>query len=310
MLVNLDGRWGDDLEANLDRYDRAHPGRFATFCQLDFGVLDGGGGPDDLVRSLERSNGPPAPGGSKIWKNLGLYGHGRWPDDPARRPVARSGVGGEPERSACRSSSMLPTRSPSSSRWTGTTSGSRSCSHIRRSHSQVTDSPSVTGSSTPSRPCVSRQPGNTVRRGPRRLHSRRTSPGCSRMLDELPQLLDRHGGSRAELGRQPRAAARLIETASRPGPFRSRRVPDRSRGLPDVFQDHRDRGRVLRVHPGPGPSVQQGRWTVSGLGLAPTCSKSSTTRTRRDCSPGIHQAFRPAPADDQQPEQGAGTPKS
>src|SRR5579863_972196 len=56
MLVNLDGRWDDELEANLDRYDRAHPGRFATFCQLDLSVLDGRGGPDDLVRSLERSH--------------------------------------------------------------------------------------------------------------------------------------------------------------------------------------------------------------------------------------------------------------
>ena len=27
-IVNLDGRWGDELEANLERYDRAHPGRF------------------------------------------------------------------------------------------------------------------------------------------------------------------------------------------------------------------------------------------------------------------------------------------
>jgi hypothetical protein len=35
-LVNLDGLWGEELEANLDRYDRAHPGVFATFCQLDW----------------------------------------------------------------------------------------------------------------------------------------------------------------------------------------------------------------------------------------------------------------------------------
>src|SRR4051812_17010104 len=26
-IVNLDGRWDAELEANLDRYDRAHPGR-------------------------------------------------------------------------------------------------------------------------------------------------------------------------------------------------------------------------------------------------------------------------------------------
>ena len=33
-LVNLDGRWGRELEANLDRYDRAHPHRFLTFEQV------------------------------------------------------------------------------------------------------------------------------------------------------------------------------------------------------------------------------------------------------------------------------------
>src|SRR3954468_21808986 len=33
-VVNLDGMHGSELEANLDRYDRAHPNRFVTFCQL------------------------------------------------------------------------------------------------------------------------------------------------------------------------------------------------------------------------------------------------------------------------------------
>ena len=49
-IVNLDGRWGDELQANLDRYDRAHPGRFATFCHLDFGACSEPGWPDRLVR--------------------------------------------------------------------------------------------------------------------------------------------------------------------------------------------------------------------------------------------------------------------
>ena len=38
-VVNLDGLWGDELDANLDRYDRAHPGRFLTFCQVDWTLL-------------------------------------------------------------------------------------------------------------------------------------------------------------------------------------------------------------------------------------------------------------------------------
>src|SRR4051812_48954594 len=35
-IVNLDGRSLADLEANLDRYDRAHPGRFHTFVHVDW----------------------------------------------------------------------------------------------------------------------------------------------------------------------------------------------------------------------------------------------------------------------------------
>jgi hypothetical protein len=48
-IVNLDGRWGAELEANLARYDRAHPGRFLTFCHVDWSALGG------LVASLEAS---------------------------------------------------------------------------------------------------------------------------------------------------------------------------------------------------------------------------------------------------------------
>ena len=40
-IVNLDGLWGDELERNLDRYDRAHPGRFLTFCHVDLRAIGG-----------------------------------------------------------------------------------------------------------------------------------------------------------------------------------------------------------------------------------------------------------------------------
>jgi predicted TIM-barrel fold metal-dependent hydrolase len=70
-VVNLDGRWDEELEANLDRYDRAHPGRFATFCQLDWSRLTTDGGPEALIRQLERAAAAGA-AGVKVWKDLGL----------------------------------------------------------------------------------------------------------------------------------------------------------------------------------------------------------------------------------------------
>src|SRR5580700_4943576 len=50
-MVNLDGRWGSELEENLDRYDRAHPGRFFSFCHLDWRLLDQPHGEDRLAES-------------------------------------------------------------------------------------------------------------------------------------------------------------------------------------------------------------------------------------------------------------------
>ncbi len=75
VVVNLDGRWDEELEANLDRYDRAHPRRFATFCHVDWGVL----GQDDnsaaqVERMTQQLQASAASGarGVKVWKDLGL----------------------------------------------------------------------------------------------------------------------------------------------------------------------------------------------------------------------------------------------
>ena len=71
-LVNLDGRWGDELEANLDRYDRAHSDRFATFCHLDWSELLTPGFTERLISSVQRSVAAGAKG-LKVWKDLGLH---------------------------------------------------------------------------------------------------------------------------------------------------------------------------------------------------------------------------------------------
>ncbi len=71
-IVNLDGRWGDELEANLDRYDRAHPGRFATLCHLDWREAASPGFGERLAASLARSAAAGARG-VKVWKDLGLH---------------------------------------------------------------------------------------------------------------------------------------------------------------------------------------------------------------------------------------------
>lgn len=71
-IVNLDGMWGEELEANLDRYDRAHPGRFLTFAQCDWSLLAAPDFGRRMARQLEDSVRRGARG-LKVWKNVGLH---------------------------------------------------------------------------------------------------------------------------------------------------------------------------------------------------------------------------------------------
>lgn len=70
-IVNLDGCWTDELETNLDRYDRAHPGRFATFCRVDWSETATPGWPDRIAASVADSAARGATG-LKLWKDIGL----------------------------------------------------------------------------------------------------------------------------------------------------------------------------------------------------------------------------------------------
>lgn len=78
-VVNLDGRWGHELTENLERYDRAHPGRFVTFCQFDWSVLGKAGASGRLAGQLDDSVARGARG-VKVWKDLGLT----WRDGAGR----------------------------------------------------------------------------------------------------------------------------------------------------------------------------------------------------------------------------------
>ncbi|MGV8883095.1 MAG: amidohydrolase family protein [Rhodoglobus sp.] len=70
-IVNLDGLWGEEVTANVERYDAAYPGRFLTFCHLDWALLSQQDGVEQLIASLDDSVRRGARG-VKIWKTLGL----------------------------------------------------------------------------------------------------------------------------------------------------------------------------------------------------------------------------------------------
>jgi predicted TIM-barrel fold metal-dependent hydrolase len=98
VIVNLDGRWGDQLEQNLDRYDRAQPDRFLTFCHVEWSQLsrddDRAAVVNDLIRQLQASARAGARG-VKVWKDLGLEVRDAGsdlvsPDDPRAIAVLRA----------------------------------------------------------------------------------------------------------------------------------------------------------------------------------------------------------------------------
>jgi hypothetical protein len=89
-FVNLDGRWGAELRANLERFDVLHPDRIATFCHIDWSLLSTAT-PDALLANLTGSLAAGA-AGVKVWKDLGLHvrdeaGHLVLPDDPRITPL-------------------------------------------------------------------------------------------------------------------------------------------------------------------------------------------------------------------------------
>ena len=91
-IVNLDGRWGEELEANLDRYDRAHPGRFATFCHVDWPTAAASGDIGRTAAASLRASVRAGAKGLKVWKDLGLHVHDDrgelvLPDDPRLAPL-------------------------------------------------------------------------------------------------------------------------------------------------------------------------------------------------------------------------------
>jgi hypothetical protein len=87
LIVNLDGRSGENLRREIERYQEPHPTRFAVFCGIDYGVItthaDFGA---HLARQL-RADLSAGARGLKVWKPLGLtvrdvHGNLVAPNDP------------------------------------------------------------------------------------------------------------------------------------------------------------------------------------------------------------------------------------
>lgn len=260
--VNLDGRWGDELSANLDRFDLAHEGRFATFCHVDWSLCAAGRF-DALAASLDDSVRRGAKG-LKVWKDLGKSvrdqrGKLVLPDDPRLGPLwetaARLGV-----------PVLVHTGDP--------------VAYFRpvdRHNERLEE--------------LRRYPGATWHRGGLPTHGALTSAfarlaganprtrfvgahvaGWAENLDWVARLLAEHpnvsidiSARIADLGRQPRAAAELITRFADRVLFGSDVYPWRVDELEIYFRflETSDEHFAYSVEQPP----PFGRWRISGLGL-------------------------------------------
>ena len=218
-VVNLDGRWGDELEANLDRYDHAHPGRFLTFCHLDWSVL-AGENPTPLDKQLDDAARRGARG-LKVWKDLGLgvrdvRGNLVLPDDPRLSDVfAAAGVLGLPVlmhtadpvaffAPVDRYNERLEELAAHPDWWFGGDS--------MPALSRLLDAFEAVVAAHPGTTFIGAHAGNCAE----------DLVWVARLLDTYPNLTIQIAARLGELGRQPRATRRLI--VGRPIGFCSERI--------------------------------------------------------------------------------------
>lgn len=260
-IVNLDGRWGGELERNLDRYDRAHPGRFATFCQLDWSLLARPDGPDRLLDLLRDAHSAGSCG-IKVWKDLGLSvrdGAGRLVRVDDRRLADVWELAGELGLPV-----LIHTADPVAF-WRPLDRHNERFEELARHpewHHGARPVPAH-GELLAAFENVLRAHRGTTFIGAHVAGYPENLAAVSRMLDEHPNLVVDTAARAAELGRQPRAAAAFLTA-------HSDRVLFGTDAFPFATEPYRMWFRLLETadeHFRYAARPEQGRWAVSGLDL-------------------------------------------
>ena len=264
--VNLDGGWDAELEANLERLDRAHPGRFLTFCQLDWTLAAAG---DDfgerLAESLRRSADAGARG-LKVWKTLGLgfrdaAGELLLPDDERAAPVFAAA--GELDLPVLIHTADPPALFDPVDR------------HNERLEELLAHPEwSFCGPGFPSHGRLMESFEALVAAHPRTTFVGAHLAGNAEdlawlgsLLDRLPNLHVDISARVSDLGRQPRAAQRFVDTHRERILFGSDLLPPSDAGMTRIFRflEASDEAYEYAGDEVPPPA---GRWAISALGLS------------------------------------------
>ncbi|QJY47059.1 amidohydrolase family protein [Pseudonocardia broussonetiae] len=281
-IVNLDGRWDAELEANLDRYDRTHPGRFLTFCHLDWSLLTDRRFPELLPAVLHRAKAAGA-GGIKVWKDLGLDVRDHdgllvQPDDPRLYDVW--------ETAADLDLPVLMHTADPVAFWQPVDRTNERFEELTRHpdwHHGSRDVPGHDELVTAFERVVAAHPRTTFI-GAHVASSAEDLDRASRMLDRLPNLTVDLSAREAELGRQPRRAAAFLA-----------RHADRVLWGTDSFpfrpEQYRTWFRLLEsddeYFPYGADPPQQGRWSVYGMGLDGALLQAVYADNARRVVPGL-----------------------
>jgi len=261
-VVNLDGRWGQELDDNLDRYDRAHPERFATFCHVDWSACAA----DDFDRlGRQLADGiDRGARGLKVWKDLGrsvkdAAGRLVLPDDARLaglwRVAADAGI-----------PVLVHTADPVA-HFRPTDRRNERLEELRRSPGASWARPGL-----PTHERLMEAFAGLVRDNPDTTFIGAHLAGWSENLAEVGALLGAHPNLVVDLsarvgdfGRQPRATARLITDHADQVLFGSDIYPLRADELAIYFRclETDDECFAYSVEQPP----PRGRWEISGLAL-------------------------------------------
>ncbi len=266
-VVNLDGMWGPEVSANVERYDQAHPGRFLTFCQLDWSLLAEPDGVARLIASLTESQARGARG-LKVWKNLGLtarYASGRLisPDDAQVVEVLQhAGALGLPVlihiadpvaffEPVDAGNERLEELAGRPDWWFGDRARFPSFDALLDAHAALV-------LACPDTTFIGAHAGCAAEDLDR----------VERLLEAAPNYAIDTAGRMAELGRQPRRVRDLIDRFGDRVLFGTDIYPASGQQFRLHFRFFETADEAFDYHHG-SPLPAQGRWTVSGLDLAP-----------------------------------------
>jgi len=263
--VNLDGLWGEALEANLDRYDRAHPDRFFTFCQVDWPRLAEPDGVQVLSDQL-RDSAARGARGVKVWKNLGLSvrdasGHLVQPDDP--RVVEILGLAGDlglpvliHVADPAAFFEPLDARNERFDELAGQPAWSFADRSVFPSFGGLLGALGALVRATPGTTYIGAHVGCAAE----------DLDLVSQMLRDLPNLVVDIAGRVAELGRQPRRFRRLLEEHGDRVLFGTDVFPLERQGVETYLRFLESDDESFEYAPG-AAVPPQGRWAISGAHL-------------------------------------------